>query len=132
MISVRHLELAASSLTALLQLSDDVVKDLSNDKAYGYRITQAIKTGELPTDLVLLKIGPLSHSHWLTTANRFCRIYVSKHGLSGKTLINLRLIVEYIVGVYYPCWFNIKDQTLLSGRSTPRVVSAAATEASRQ
>src|SRR6218665_2288308 len=56
----------------------------------------------------LLKIGPVSHSRWLTTANRFCHIYVSKHGLSGKTLINLRLIVEYVVSVYYPCWFNIK------------------------
>src|SRR6218665_1135084 len=92
----------------LLQLSDDVVKDLSTNQAYGYRITQAIKTGELPADLALLKIGPVSHSRWLTTANRFCRIYVSKHGLSGKTLINLRLIVEYIVGIYYPCLFNIK------------------------
>jgi len=68
----------------LLQLSDDVAKD----QAYGYRITQAINTLELPADLALLKIGPLSHSRWLTTANRFCRIYVSKHGLSGKTLIN--------------------------------------------
>ena len=92
----------------LISLSDDVVKDLSTDQAYGYRIIQAIRTGELPTDLALLEIGPVSHSRWLTTANRLCRIWVSNHGLKGKTLKNLKLIVEYIVGVYYPCWFNIK------------------------
>jgi hypothetical protein len=92
----------------LISLSDNVVKDLSTDQAYGYRITQAIRTGELPIDLALLEIGPVSHSKWLTTANRLCRIWVSKHGLKGKTLNNLRLIVEFIVGVYYPCWFNIK------------------------
>lgn len=92
----------------LISLSDSIVKDLSTDQAYGYRITQAIRTGNLPTDLALLEIGPVSHSRWLTTANRLCRIWVSKHGLKGKSLNNLKLIVEYIVGVYYPCWFNIK------------------------
>ena len=93
----------------LISLSDSVVKDLSTDQAYGYRITQALKTGELPVDLALLEIGPVSHSRWLTTAIcRLCRMWVSKHGLTGKNLKTLRLIVEYIVGVYYPCWFYIK------------------------
>ena len=35
-------------------------------------------------------------------------MWVSKHGLKGNNLQNLQLIVEYIVGVYYPCWFRIK------------------------
>ena len=92
----------------LISLSEAVIKNLSTDQAYGYRITQAIRTNKIPTDLALLEIGPVSHSRWLTTANRLCRIWVSKHGLKGKILQNLRLIVEYIVGVYFPCWFNIK------------------------
>ena len=75
----------------LISLSDDVVKDLSTDQSYGYRITQAIRTGELLTDLTLLEIGPVSHSRWLTTANRLCRMWVSNHGLIGKTLNNLKL-----------------------------------------
>lgn len=91
-----------------ISLSDDVIQDLSTDQAYGYRITQAIRTGVLPTDLALLEIGPVNHSRWLTTANRLCRMWVSKHGLKGKTRTNFRLIIEYIVGVYFPCWFNIK------------------------
>ena len=91
-----------------IQLTDEILKDLSTDQAYGYRISQAIRTGDLPTDLALLEIGPVSHSRWLTTANRLCRMWVSEHGLKGKDLINLRYIVEFIVGVYYPCWFAIK------------------------
>jgi hypothetical protein len=94
----------------LVPLSDTVVKDLSTDQAYGYRITQAIRTGILPTDLALLEIGPVSHSRWLTTANRICRIWVSKHSLKGSNLKTLQLLVEYIVGVYYPCWFTIKSK----------------------
>jgi hypothetical protein len=92
----------------LITLSDRVIKDLSTDQAYGYRIAQAIRTGVLPSDLALLEIGPVSHARWLTTASRICRLWVSKHSLTGQTLNNLRLIVEYIVGIYYPCWFNIK------------------------
>ena len=36
------------------------------------------------------------------------RLYVSKHGFKGKNLTNLKLIVEFIVGVYYPLWFEAK------------------------
>ena len=36
------------------------------------------------------------------------RIYVSWKNLSGKDLNNLQILVEFIVGVYYPCWFMIK------------------------
>ena len=57
----------------------------------------------------MLEIGPVNHSRWLTTACRFLRLWVSKHRLKvGKNLTNLKLIVEFIVGVYIPNWFNIK------------------------
>ena len=55
-----------------------------------------------------LEIGPVSHSRWLTTALRFLRIWISRHGLKGRQLQNLKLIVEFIVGVYMPNWFNVK------------------------
>lgn len=94
----------------LASLNDDIVRDLSTDQAYGYRITQAIINGTLPSDLALLEIGPVSHSRWLTTANRICRIWVSKHGLKGSNLKTLQLLVEFIVGVYYPCRFTIESK----------------------
>ena len=96
------------SQQGILPLSDEVVNDLSTDQSYGYRITKAIQSGELPKDLALLSIGPVNHARWLTTANRLCRLWISHHGLKGKPLKNLRHIVEFITGVYYPCWFEIK------------------------
>ena len=92
----------------LIYLTNEVLEDLSTDQAYGYKITEAIRSGQIQKDLALLEIGPVNHSRWLTTANRLCRLWVSKHGLKGENLVNLRLIVEYIIGVYYPCWFQIK------------------------
>ena len=62
----------------------------------------------MPTDLAKMEIGPVCHSRWLTTANRFMRIYISKHGFTGKNRSNLKMIVEYITGVYYPMWFEAK------------------------
>ena len=56
----------------------------------------------------MLEIGPVCHSRWLTTELRFCRIWVSLHGLSAINLQNLTWIAEFIVGVYFPNWFNIK------------------------
>src|SRR6218665_557030 len=53
----------------LLQLSDDVIKNLSVDQAYRYKITQATKTGELQADLALLEIG-LSHICFEAWSNR--------------------------------------------------------------
>ena len=50
----------------------------------------------------------MCHSRWLTTANRLMRLWVSQHSLEGRELENLRLIVEYIVGIYVPMWFEIK------------------------
>ena len=92
----------------IIQLRQDVIKDLSTDQYYGYMIVDAIKSGNMPDNLALLKIEPVSYSRWLTTALRFCRMWVFKHGLKGKLLSNPRLIVEFLVAVCIPCWFNIK------------------------
>ncbi|XP_047132856.1 uncharacterized protein LOC124811415 [Hydra vulgaris] len=92
----------------LISLDDKIINDLAADQFYGYKVVCAIRSGILPPKFHLLQIGPISHSRWLTTANRICRIWISKHGIQGKDLENLRSITEYIVGVYFPCWFKIK------------------------
>ena len=92
----------------LIYLSPDIVKDLSTDQSYAYQIVTFIKTGVLPKRLSSQEIGSVCYSRWLTIALRFCRTWVSKHGITGENLNKLRLIVEYIVGVYVPNWFNIK------------------------
>ena len=44
----------------------------------------------------------------MATANHFCRMWVSFDFLTEKNFKNLCLTIEFIVGVYYPCWFQIK------------------------
>ena len=89
-------------------MDEDIIADLSTDQKYGYRMVNAIRAGTVPVDLANLDIGPVFHARWLTTANRFMRLYVCKHGFSRKNLTNLKLIVEFIIGVYYPMWFDAK------------------------
>ena len=78
------------------------------DQRYGYELVRAIRSGNVPAEVAHLEIGPACHSRWLTTANRFLRLWVSRHGFKGETNRKLRLIVEYVVGVYYPTWFAYK------------------------
>ena len=47
---------------ALITLINDVIKDLSTDQFYGYKILSAIRSGNIPKDLVLLEISPVNHS----------------------------------------------------------------------
>ena len=55
----------------LITLPDKILKDFSTDQACSYRIVTAIRTGVLPTNLINIENGPVSHFRWLTTANRF-------------------------------------------------------------
>ena len=98
---------------SLVELPDSVVKDLNTDQKYGYKMVKMIQTGTVDPDLMELAVGPISHSRWLTTANRILRLYVSKHGLRGKNRKHLRQLAQFIVVVYYPMWFSIKCSPLL-------------------
>ena len=76
----------------------------------------ALEAGTIPRSLQIMVIGPVDHSRWLTTANRFLDLWTRVHGLVGQDLENLRLICLFIVGVYYKLWFNIKrDHKLVDG-----------------
>ena len=94
--------------TPLPDLHDKVVKDLSSDSHYGYRINKAIESGQLDADLAALTVGKTGHSRCVTTANLFCDWWCHKHGLKGKLLFRLREIVTFINQVYFPCWFQVK------------------------
>ena len=90
-------------------LNEKVENDLSADQKYLYQIVNAIKAGgQLPTSLQYRMIGPHNHARWLNLANRLCRIFCSEHGLSTEDTNNLKLLVQFIVGVYAPMWFDIK------------------------
>ena len=69
---------------------------------------RAVRKGEMDKELAALTVGKTGHSRYLTTANLFCDWWCRCHGLQGELLARLEEIVEFIVNVYYPCWFMIK------------------------
>ena len=92
----------------LIELGEEVIKSLSNDQKYLYEITCAIKNGVFPEDLKNRAIGAHHHARWLNLANRLCRAWCSENSLPRDAAQNLKLLVEFIVGVYSPLWFEIK------------------------
>ena len=92
----------------LPELPAKVESDLSRDQKVLYKRWKAVKTGILPKDVALYKPGPIVHSRWLTFADTFLQMYMSKHKLEGELLLRLETIVTYIVSVYCPMWFRIK------------------------
>ena len=94
----------------LPEMPQEVINDLSTDQHYAYRICKMIATGEVDEDLLNMKVGIVCHSRWLTTACRFCRLYISKHKFTGEVLKKLNSIVTVCVWDYFPMWFFIKSQ----------------------
>ena len=93
-----------------IELAQDVVEDLSSDQKHSYRLWVALRTGELSPDLANLKCGKLDHARWLTTANGLSMLWMRHHGLTGLDLEYLKMIIQWIVGSYYPMWFLFKQQ----------------------
>lgn len=79
-------------------------KVLSKDQKYLLDISVAIKSGKCEEDLAIRDPGPLSHSRWLTTANRTLRLYISQENPS----VEFQEIVIFILKSYMPMWFSIK------------------------
>ncbi|CAH1115791.1 unnamed protein product [Psylliodes chrysocephalus] len=79
---------------------------LSTDAKYMYEMWQGISTGVLKGDLALKAAGKMSHSRWLTTANRVLRLYV----VNNEPFQNVKMLTKFIVKVYAMCWFEIKCQ----------------------
>ena len=78
--------------------------DLSTDQQYLFDICEAVITGCCSLSLSRRDPGAMSHSRWLTTANRILRLYVASECPSD----NLKTLATYVVRVYGPMWFHIK------------------------
>ena len=89
-------------IEAVLQELD--LKFLSTDQRYLYEISLAISEGNVSENLASRHPGNMAHSRWLTTANRILRLYVGTLDPSE----NLKILVNYILKVYVPKWFDIK------------------------
>lgn len=83
---------------------DEISDTLNTDQKYLFDICVAISNGEFSRKLAHRAPGAISHSRWLTTANRILRLYVSERNPSQK----LRTLATYIIKVYAPMVFEIK------------------------
>lgn len=81
-------------------------KDLSTDQQYLYEICDSVIKGYCSLDLSRRDPGAISHSRWVTTANRILRLYIG----SDKPSENLIMLATYVVKVYAPMWFHIKSK----------------------
>lgn len=88
------------------QMLPKMAKDLSSDQHYLYKIVSAVVSGEFPEDLGNKSPGKLSHARWITRANRILRLYVSTEEPSE----NLKTLATFVVKVYAPSWFSIKNK----------------------
>ena len=87
-----------------LIVDKEVTASLSTDQKYMFDMYQAVKNGICSQSLAARDPGPINHARWLTTANRILRLYVA----TEKPFEGLISVVNYIMNVYVPMWFNIK------------------------
>ena len=78
--------------------------DFSKDQKYLLHAYQAVSTGHFDDALAHFNPGKMAHSRWLTTANRFLRLYMAIDNQSDKFVT----IIKFIMTVYAPMWFIIK------------------------
>ena len=79
-------------------------KTLSTDVLYLFRIAKAVSEGSCPEDIASMKPGQIVHSRWLTKAIRLLRLYVA----TSLPSTNLKILVNFIMKVYVPMYFNVK------------------------
>lgn len=82
-------------------------KDLSQDQKYLLDICIGISNGKCADNLSHRSPGALNHARWLTLANRSLRLYIA----SSKPSKKLKDLVKFILTVYAPAWFNIKQNS---------------------
>lgn len=86
-------------------LDDETI--LSTDQKYLFEMCKAISAGCVHPSLAARTIGPINKARWVTTACRYLRVYVAEENPSE----NFRVIVEFIVKVYAPMIFKVKNQS---------------------
>lgn len=91
------------------ELPDISFEDLSKDQKYLLEISKAIKAGNCPPNLTLVDPGCINHARWLTCANRILRLYIS----TARPTAKLKDIVKYLLTVYVPMWFKIRNNNSL-------------------
>ena len=92
----------------LTEIPEYILVNMSTDQQVSYQLVQAVKRGVLPSELQEIKCGKVSHSRWLTTAQSLVYMWTRKHGLTGKELNTLEILVKYCLQGYFKLYYDIK------------------------
>lgn len=76
------------------------------DQLYLYRMVRAVDSGICDANLASIKPGVVNLSRWNTFASRLLRMYVTKVSPSR----DLKTLVNFVMKVYAPFWFLVKDK----------------------
>ncbi|XP_055922808.1 uncharacterized protein LOC129953593 [Eupeodes corollae] len=90
----------------MVELPPITIEHLSTDQKYLYEMCEAVSNGNVDLELANRQPGRMSHSRWLTTANRILRLYVGTEKPSKELLV----LATYIIKVYVFVWFQIKTK----------------------
>ena len=92
----------------VIELPEDIVKNLSKDTKNCYRLIKAITTGEFSEELATIKCGPLCQSRWLSTVTgkALLMLWMGYHKLEGEVLRRLRMLITFCVHVYFKQFSN--------------------------
>ena len=93
-----------------IDINEEYFADLSSDQKYLLEMYRAVSSGFCEPTLASRKPGKMAHSLRLTTASRALRLYVS----TAKPTSNFRQVVQYIMMVYTPMWFQIERNHIIS------------------
>ena len=91
----------------LITIPEDILKNMSDDQKNCYSLHDAIRTGEFPRELQLIKCGKINHARWLTTGEALLMLYTRKHGLSQENSDKLKTIVHFAMSHYFKLYFEI-------------------------
>lgn len=84
------------------------VINLSTDQKRLYQWAKAISTGVVGQHLKDDAIGPLNAARWNTFGTRILRLYASYE----KPTIHLENLAIFVMKVYIPFWFHVKNNPL--------------------
>ena len=102
---------------ALPELPKNVLDNMSTDQKVAYSLCQAVKRGELSSNLTDIQIGPINHARWLTVGARIVYLWTRKHDLTGEAMDTLRLLVKFCLESYFKLFFEIKVKDTLQDAS---------------
>ena len=92
----------------LIELPEEIVKQMSTDASLSYKLLCAIRSGELSPELSSIKFGNIVHSRWLTTGQSIMMLWMSEHTFKGEILQKFRMIFDFVCNVYFQMFFEIK------------------------